>query len=194
MNNKNCLVIFCKNPDTQKVKTRLAKEIGKEKAVEIYKKILDEIITKNKNSDYDLILYIKGDENYFSKYNLLTKQQVEGDLGKKMLTCFEDELKNYDKVVIVGSDMPEIDTKMIDNVFKKLDEFKLVFGPAYDGGYYLIAQKKPLDVFIDKWSHANGMRQTLDIALNKKYKFYLLEEKRDIDTKNDLEYYDEFNY
>ena len=82
---------------------RLARKIGEDKARKIYKQLLDFNIKIHSRASYDFIVYVQGDIDYFSTVD--TKRQMGADLGEKMMTAFKEQLKYYNSVAIVGSDL-----------------------------------------------------------------------------------------
>jgi len=114
--------------------------------------------------------------------------QSEGDLGIKMKKAFNHVLQIHSKAVIIGSDCPEISSEIIEDAFKKLDEFDCVIGPTTDGGYYLLGMKKfnPLLFENIEWSTDKVFKQT-QMKLNEAQQNYsLLVTLTDVDTIDDL--------
>lgn len=188
--NKYALIIFTRNPEFGKVKTRLAKSIGNEKALEIYLKLLSHTnqITKNLGCDKYVFYSEKinmtdiWDNNIFFKLN-----QYGEDLGIRMHNSFKDIFnKGYQKVIVIGSDVFEINQTHIEKAFKLLDINDIVIGPAVDGGYYLLGMKEMFEkIFYNKkWGSNSVLNDTLMDISNKK--FHLLEQLNDIDTIEDL--------
>jgi uncharacterized protein len=188
----NCLIIFAKDPIIEPVKTRLAALTGETRARELYKKFLDMLIKNHKAKDYDVFYFVLGDIAYFEERGCQIHKQSNGELGEKIGAAFGQMLKDYKKVILIGSDLPTISEEDVQAALKVLDEKEIVIGPAADGGYYLIGLKRMLDVFgLEKWSHAKVLEDTLKIINQKGYSYGLLEEKRDIDTLDDYAYYRE---
>ena len=94
----------------------------------------------------------------------------------------------YEKIVLIGSDLPEISKEIILEGFNKLEQNELVFGPADDGGYYLIGlSKMNAAPFENKpWSQPNLLETTIEELSSSNLKFSLLENLNDIDTFEDL--------
>ncbi len=147
------VLIFSKAPVSGEVKTRLAKDIGSEAALNVYKAMLKTICQKLSCSSTNEIVwdcYLSAskdlDHPFFSElisdYGLNTHLQSGGDLGKKMQTAMSDLLNHYEKVVIVGGDAISISAEMIEAVFQALDHSDVSLVPAQDGGYIAIAVKK----------------------------------------------------
>ncbi|MFB0925737.1 MAG: glycosyltransferase, partial [Vicingaceae bacterium] len=85
--------------------------------------------------------------------------------GDRMSNAFENGFKQgYEKVILIGSDLPEISPSIIQEGFDKLEKSEVVFGPAEDGGYYLIGMKKSRKfIFENKpWSETGLLEITLD--------------------------------
>ena len=142
MNAKKALIILTKNPDLGKVKTRLAKTIGDEKALEVYKKLVLHTykITANLNVD-KFVFYSDNIEAYdIWDANLFIKALQQGsNLGDRMNAAFEHVFNlNYKSVCIIGSDCYELNADIIDTAFSQLEATNCVLGPTFDGGYYLL--------------------------------------------------------
>ena len=142
MNAKKALIILTKNPDLGKVKTRLAKTIGDEKALEVYKKLVLHTykITANLNVD-KFVFYSDNIEAYdIWDANLFIKALQQGsNLGDRMNAAFEHVFNlNYKSVCIIGSDCHELNADIIDTAFSQLEATNCVLGPTFDGGYYLL--------------------------------------------------------
>ena len=187
---KNLLIIFTRNPELGKVKTRLAKAIGEENALTIYKTLLDrtERTTRNLSCDKAVYYSVKIREHDIWDASIYQKHQQHGDdLGVRMHNAFFEAFNNnYDKVVIIGSDLYDLNPSHINEAFKALDKNDIVIGPAHDGGYYLLAMKSLYSqVFKNKnWGTSTVFKGTLKDLKNKD--FYLLETLNDIDVYNDL--------
>lgn len=186
---KKLLIIFVKNIKLGKVKTRLAKSIGNEAAFEVYKELVN--ITENETNNLTIDKRI-----YFSDAVVETKWQNDFktiqygiDLGERMQNAFADGFNlGYEDIILIGSDLPDISNVIIESGFKALEKIEVVFGPAEDGGYYLVGMNKLHSfIFEDKpWSQPH----LLDVSLNELNKnnvgFSLLEILNDIDTYEDL--------
>jgi len=184
------LAIFAKVPQLGKVKTRLAKDIGDSEALRVYTGFLEKLISEHSNQEYKLIVYFASDEKEMDKYYSSIKVQKGKDLGERLFNCFETELSDFDKVIVIGSDHPTISSSDILEAFSVLDSNDVVIGPAEDGGYYLIGMKQFHDLFEGiAWSTSEVLKQTLEKC--KDLNAGLLEKKFDIDTSEDLKRYQE---
>jgi rSAM/selenodomain-associated transferase 1 len=118
--------------------------------------------------------------------------QQGGDLGERMAEAFRELFaEGADEVLLIGSDIPQIDSFLIAGYFQALQAYDVVIGPAADGGYYLIGFTRKSfeeDLFerID-WSTERVYRQTLERARKQGLSVHSGRTLRDIDTYEDLE-------
>lgn len=187
---KNLIIIFTRNPELGKVKTRLAKTIGNESALNIYKFLLNhtEITIRGINCDKAVYYSIKVRNNDIWDKTVYQKHQQRGnDLGERMHNAFREAFsKGYKKVVIVGSDLYDLEAKDINYAFEQLSKCDVVIGPAVDGGYYLLGMKiMHSQIFQNKdWGTSTVFQSTINNLQNKRV--FLLDELNDIDTYDDM--------
>lgn len=183
-------MIFTKNPEAGKVKTRLAKDLGNDKALEIYKFLLyhSHKVTAplkiNKEVHYSSNI---PESDLWSTGSFEKKLQIEGDLGEKMEAAFQQGFKNaYRKIIIIGTDMFDISSEDIRNAFQELDKHDYVIGPAEDGGYYLLGMKSlNSDLFKNKeWSTSSVFEDSIKDMRQAEVK--VLPVKNDIDVLDDI--------
>lgn len=202
----NALIIFLKYPEPGKVKTRMAKALGDEKACAIYKSLAEGVIknifSKNSRTFNVHIFFTPADKKNEIKdwlKPLLNNDQgvdtrhipQEGnDLGERMFNAFQQILqeKRYKKTIIIGTDCPGIDTSLIEDAFEVLKEKDIVIGPCKDGGYYLLGMSGlVLDLFVDiDWSTDRVFDQTMKKINNNNLSYGILKTLADIDTREDL--------
>lgn len=173
-----------------KVKTRLAKDLGNEKALEIYNFLLDHSAKFTASVNASKQVYYSDTINKDDIWNneiYAKKSQSGDDLGERMLNAFKDGFADgFEKIIIIGSDMYDIDTKDIDNAFRELENHEYVTGPALDGGYYLFGMKSlNSKVFKNKqWGTSNVLKDTLKDLKGEDVK--LLDTRNDIDLLEDI--------
>ncbi|KAA9345914.1 TIGR04282 family arsenosugar biosynthesis glycosyltransferase [Adhaeribacter soli] len=141
MNQENALIIFVRNPELGKVKTRLAATIGEENALRVYKELLRHTRDITQNLPVRKLLFFTGspDPAFWPSEIYEPYRQEEGDLGFRMEKAFEQAFaEGGRKVIIIGSDCHELQEENISEAFEKLNSHKAVIGPAADGGYYLL--------------------------------------------------------
>ncbi len=186
---KEVLIIFIRNPEIGKVKTRLAKTIGNNAALQLYKLLLQHTFEATQNINYDKIVYyseaIEKNDIWDASYQ--KKIQQGNDLGQRMYHAFETVFKaGYKKAVIIGSDIFDLTPAHIKEAFTMLNTYDTVLGPAEDGGYYLLGMKQlHPGIFKEKtWGTATVLAETLKDL--KGIKTHFLETLNDIDTYEDL--------
>ena len=187
---KELLIVFTKNPKLGKVKTRLARDIGETKALEIYKLLIKKTVEATKNLQLDVEVHYSEEINthdFWENDIFYKKSQVGNELGERMEAAFKQGFENnYTSIVIIGSDLPDLSQKVIEEAFFDLKNYDVVLGPAKDGGYYLLGMKSlHSKVFNNKqWGTGTVLKSTLTDLKNKNVK--LLEILNDIDIYDDL--------
>ncbi len=162
-----CLAIFAKEPIPGRVKTRLARHIGAERAAQVYAHLLDYTRTvADALAGADRIVFYADAPpavHPFAGAAYRVGQQLGGDLGARMHGAFaECAAAGYERVVLIGSDCRALTTDLLATAFRQLDTHDAVLGPATDGGYYLIGLRAPQPtLFADvTWSTAQVLPQT----------------------------------
>ena len=189
--NNNLIIVFVRTPELGKVKTRLAKAIGDQAALTIYKLLLKHTATVLHELSFDKVVYYseKIENNDFWKASLFEKKLQKGaDLGERMQQAFETAFdRGYKKVLIIGSDLFDLTSSIITSAFEALETYDISIGPSLDGGYYLLGMKKlQPEVFKNKkWGTDSVLKHTLQDL--KKQKIKLLKALNDIDTLEDLQ-------
>lgn len=183
------VIIFVKNIKLGTVKTRLAKTIGDHGAFEVYTQLVKLTEKATQNLSIDKRIYFSNDVEADLWSNEFKTVQKGKDLGERMYNAFKDGFEaGYKYVVLIGSDLPDISSETILKGVNALNTYPIVFGPAEDGGYYLIGLSKLIkSIFENKpWSQPKLLEYTT-IELEKAgLKYELLETMNDIDTYEDL--------
>ena len=193
---KNLLLVFTRNPELGKVKTRLAKTVGNATALKIYTFLLKrtrDIVVKV-SADKAVYYSVKVRENDIWDASIFQKhQQVGEDLGIRMLHAFKNGFKaGYEKVIIIGSDLYDLTSETIENAIIALENNEVVIGPAEDGGYYLLGMNSLEEkIFKNKdWGTETVRKDTLKDLKDKKV--FLLGELNDVDIFEDIEHHPAF--
>ena len=194
--NNNGLVFFLRFPEEGKVKTRLAESIGNKHATELYRCFIEDMAETIKNIDTEIIINFTPKEKeeemrQLIGCNFLLLPQIGYDLGRKMMNAFYDAFKmGYEKVILIGSDIPDIDEEIIETAFEKLNSHNVILGPCFDGGYYLIGFDRDsfhYDIFDEiKWGSDSVLQHTIEIIKEDGLEVVLLPELNDIDDFEDL--------
>lgn len=192
MKDKKLLLIFVKNPERGKVKTRLAKTVGEDKAYQTYLKLLSftiEIAGEVQAQKQIWYSSFVDESDDLGGPDFEKKLQKGANLGERMLNAFQEAFdEQFEKVVIIGSDCPDISPEIVEGAFAELDKEDVVIGPSEDGGYYLLGLRKLVpEVFRDiSWSTESVYPETVQVLKNKDMSFGKLPTLNDIDTEEDL--------
>jgi hypothetical protein len=188
---KNILLIFIRNPELGRVKTRLARTLGDAEALRIYLLLLDKTQQAALGCEAERWLFYSdfADENDAWEQDLFEKKvQSPGDLGERMESAFRMAFEaGAPKVVIIGSDCPQLSGAALNEAFAALDTADFVLGPVPDGGYYLIGMKTfAPGVFRDiEWSTETVREKTIEKIRSTGKSWTLLPMLMDVDTEAD---------
>lgn len=161
------MLIFTRNPELGKVKTRLAASIGDKAALAVYKELLlhTKTITETVKAVKAVYYSEAIEQNDIWVESVFGKNLQQGDdLGERMKNAFEEGFRQgFEQLVIIGSDVYDISTSDLEKAFEHLETSDYVIGPAEDGGYYLLGMKKlNHEIFRDKdWGTSTVYEQTL---------------------------------
>ncbi|MET7029680.1 TIGR04282 family arsenosugar biosynthesis glycosyltransferase [Sediminicola luteus] len=195
-NQKNLLLIFTRNPELGKCKTRLAAKVGDHTALEIYTFLLEHThnITKEVRAAKEVHYSEKIWENDIWENTHYHKKAQKGkDLGERMLNAFKEGFEaGYENIIIIGSDMYDLSSDDLNTAFEELHITDFVVGPAEDGGYYLLGMTKiKASLFKNKaWGTNTVLKSTLNDLKNESVK--LLKIKNDVDLYEDIQYIEAF--
>jgi rSAM/selenodomain-associated transferase 1 len=188
------LVIFARAPQFGRVKRRLASEIGTTAATRFYRLALDrQIRLMARDRRWTVWLFVTPDSArdhpaWRSVARARVRSQGAGDLGRRMKRPFR--LLPAGPVVLVGSDIPAMTPRHIAHAFALLGHHDLVFGPASDGGFWLVgargARPLPHSLF-DKvrWSTKHALADTLG-TIPAEYTIGTADTLDDVDDARDL--------
>ncbi len=191
--NERGLIVFIRNPEKGKVKTRLANSVGDDQALKIYKSLLNhtrkvvEAVDCKRFLFYSVRIHEKDgwSDNHFDKY-----LQKGDELGIRMQNAFKTLFDNgIEKAVIVGSDIARLSPEIIENAFQSLDKTDFVMGKALDGGYYLLGMKSPTPSLFKNmvWSTSKVAEETIHRIHQLGKCVSLVESLSDIDFIEDWE-------
>jgi rSAM/selenodomain-associated transferase 1 len=192
MNSDTLLMVFAKNPVLGTTKTRLAHSVGDQKALEIYKFLLQYTAYIALEADCDRQVHYSSYTDYedmFPNESFTKTVQPNGELGTRMYRAFEQAFhKGYKKVAMIGSDCYELSTDLIDTALTTLQNTNFVLGPATDGGYYLLGMRQlEYAIFRNKqWSTPRVYHDTLIDLEVLNYSYAELPVLSDIDYVDDI--------
>lgn len=192
----SCIVLFVKPPVPGKVKTRLARDIGIEAACALYRTLADRAVAAAVATGLTLYLCHDGDDTTLLPHNWKAAAntcilQHGDDLGERITNAFRTLFSDgHDQMVLIGSDIPGLDSNYLCDAFNLLKSNDLVIGPAVDGGYCLIgfhaSTFTPALFQQIPWSSDQVLTLTLANAEAAGLSTALLPPLRDIDTLTDL--------
>ncbi|WP_338874568.1 TIGR04282 family arsenosugar biosynthesis glycosyltransferase [Spirosoma sp. SC4-14] len=190
---ENHLIIFVKNPIAGQVKTRIARTVGNERAVEVYQHLLQHTQQITQSIPCHKVVYYGDFINTNDGWNGYEKQiQTGNDLGQRMLNAFREQFAAAsadDHVVIIGSDCLAITPAHIQQAFDVLKTADVVIGPATDGGYYLLGTNRFYPFLFENmpWSQPELFELTELAILQHSLTFECLEQLTDIDEWDDYQ-------
>lgn len=200
----NCrLLLFTRYPEAGKTKTRLIPKLGAEGAAQLQKRLTERVVLQTnllaQRLGIKTVVHYAGDSremmmSWLGSMNCV--EQVDGDLGQKMRSAFEHTFADgAETAVLIGSDIPDITTDLLQQAFTSLLTKEVVIGPSKDGGYYLIglvakqsAQLIPLLFEKMHWSTAELFATTMHRLGKAGYDVAILPTLRDIDLPTDLSF------
>ena len=163
------MLLMLKAPVEGQVKTRLAREIGASAAMRAYKILVEHQIRQVPSEWFVQICYAPREAAAMMRewlgegFDFLP--QSNGDLGQRLTAAVDRHfLNNPSPLIVIGGDCPYLNCEMFLKVNKQLDVVDAVLVPAVDGGYCLIALRKPqANVFYAiRWSSETVMAETRD--------------------------------
>ena len=194
------IATFAKTPGLSQVKTRLAEDIGKDKAEEFYNlsvKATEEMLLelKHKLRNNIEVYWALAEENgvnntMWSKFEAVWTG--EGDLGKRLFNISDKLLKKHDNVILIGTDSPQLNSELLSQVIDILNKGSedCVIGPAYDGGFYLFGctNSIPEQIWTSvTYSKANTLKQLLNRLKEQNIPYSLMKYIGDVDEEGDLQ-------
>ena len=195
---ETALVVMARYPQVGTTKTRLARTIGAEEVVRLYRAFLIDLVHKFAGQAYELYwAYTPAEVDYLSFLGTLAPSLLEHmhafpqqgrDLGARLHHVFRwTHDRGYQATIVISSDSPHIGLHIVTQAQVALDTADVVLGPADDGGYYLIAMRRPYDVFSGiPMSTCLVAQQTIELAASQGLKVSTLEPVFDIDELPDL--------
>jgi hypothetical protein len=189
----SAILVFVRAAEAGRVKTRLAAAIGAEGALRVYRRLAEHTVREARAVDAELRIHFTpadrelqvrawlGDARYLP--------QAGGDLGTRMEAAFRAAFADgAERVVIIGSDLPDLSAALLRDAFAALDTYPAVLGPARDGGYYLLGMRAPIPGVFDgvPWSTPEVLTLTLERLRAAGIEPALLATLSDVDEVGDL--------
>lgn len=193
---KDVLIIqFAREPVPGMVKTRMLPELSPEQACELHRELVfwtAKILAASGVGDVELSVAGNTGSPLFQQCTALGVQAVRrqsgSDLGERMYGALAEGLSRYSKVLLVGSDSPQIDRSYLEGAVTALDDNDVVLGPAEDGGYVLIGLRSVDRRWFEDivWGVETVYAETVRQLELTQAKWQALPVLRDIDRPEDL--------
>lgn len=191
------LGVFVKAPLPGRVKTRLAADVGPTRAAAMYRRLGRQVVEATVSDDYaTAVWYLPRGEGRLVRYWLRGlgvsrfHAQTGDTLGDRLHAALARHFREgAQRVLIIGSDCPAVDRRLIGEAFAALGEHDVVLGPACDGGYYLIGMNAVHDALFRgiRWSSTAVLGETLAVARGLGLSHHRLRPLRDVDTISDAQ-------
>lgn len=194
------VVVMARYPTPGQTKTRLARTLGDDKTVHLYRAFLSDLALHHANQPYTLCwTYTPDDVDYQTLIETLASSvpvqhmryfpQQGADLGERLHYAFHRAHdQGYHNTIVIGSDSPQIRPETIAYARAALNEADVVIGPSDDGGYYLLGMKRPYDVFTNiPMSTSSVTAMTIEAAQRQGLRVQSIETLFDVDEMPDLE-------
>ncbi len=201
--NLESVILFTRFPQPGKVKTRMINRLGPQDAAELHRKMTEQVIHRVQPALQSRkiqlqVYYYGGSQQEMTDWlgkNYTFCPQQGNDLGRRMAHAFARTIRQgAERILLIGSDCPDIDAGIITSGLAKLHSHDLVLGPAADGGYYLIGLCAGGSEYVSlfnniDWGTDQVLEQTLTQAKMDGLSYTLLSKLNDIDRPEDLDYF-----
>lgn len=195
MEKERSLIVLARYPEYGKVKSRLAKKLGKQKSLEVYTQLFSNTAKVCAAIDAQKYLFLRGlgDPQYHGYSNFEIHPQLNLDLGTEMKHAMHAMI-DTSLCVLIGTDIYDIEANDIEEAFERLASSDVVLGPASDGGYYLIGWRKKCSFLFEgiEWSMESVLAKSCEMLRLNKFSYSLLNVRNDLDTFADYQAYMRF--
>lgn len=185
------------------MKTRLARDLGDERTLELYQAMVHDTLQSIGRSTKDLEIEVLWAPAASANRETLARafpdrplaMQTGETLGDRLAMAFSERFffHRTQKIIAIGVDDPALDREALDHAFALLDSCEWVMGPASDGGYYLIGCRAAAftsEIFMNmEWGSETVASTTLARIRNWMSCVAVLPERRDLDVVDDLRQY-----
>lgn len=189
------VLVFAKYPEAGRCKTRLAKAVGDEQALRIYRALLDHTLAVVRDTPFTKVLVADppvhvADGADWAPGMDAYRGQAAGDLGARLVQAFTESFAGCArKVIVIGCDCPQLSKDSLVSAFTALEDVDTVLGPTVDGGYYLLGLKESRPSLFQgiPWSTGQVFEKTLNILKFQSLSYISLDTFSDVDTLEDYE-------
>ena len=191
------IIVFTRYPEAGSVKTRLAPVLGAHGAADLHRQMTEHIVARVRRicESRGVLFEVRYDGqsriamNRWLGHAITYRKQESADLGERMNAAFRQAFYGgSERVLLIGSDCPGITGDLLERGLDALGDRDAVFGPAADGGYYLVGLKRMCpELFSDMtWGTSDVLERTLERASAMNLSLCLLDRLHDVDRPEDL--------
>ena len=195
------VLLFTRYPEPGRCKTRLIPALGRDGAARLHREMTHRILAQltrlaaihphfleihhDGGTEDQMRSWLGADRHY--------RPQGDGDIGCRMQAAIVRHLGRMQRLLLIGSDCPDLTADIMEEAFMALATHDLVLGPAFDGGYYLIGtRQESSDIFCRAlfqdipWGTDSVYPTTITRAEQHRLRCHTLTRLHDIDTPADL--------
>ena len=193
---KQCILLFVKYPEKGLVKRRLSEHLEEDFVVALYKSFVLDHLERVEEVGTPFFICFFPEERKEDFVSWLGRDyeympQTGNDLGWRMMNCFREAFsQGFDKVILTGSDSPDLPPAFPNEAFRSLGTHDTVLGPAFDGGFYLIGFRRDSflpDVFKGiSWGAETVFQETMARLEKGERTVHVLPVWHDVDRVDDL--------
>jgi rSAM/selenodomain-associated transferase 1 len=199
------VLLFTRYPEPGQCKTRLIPALGQNGAADLHQRMTQLILAQLTRlaaiHPHHLEIHYDGGTKELMRSWLGTdfhyRQQTAGDIGCRMQTAISRHQGRMQRLLLIGSDCPNLTAEILKEAFIALNTHDLVLGPAFDGGYYLIGTRQESSESICRtlfqdipWGTDTVYPITKNRAEQHQLRCHTLTRLHDIDTPADLRHLD----
>jgi len=192
-------MVFLRYPEPGKVKSRLAADIGRQPAADLYARLVRRTLGvvgdfQRTRSRLRVLLFYDPPESeeavkqgYPGPWQFVA--QAGCDLGERMAHAFRDaQGRGWQHAVLIGTDIADLQLTDLEDGFQALEEGQAVLGPAADGGYYLIGLNRPCEAVFQSqaWGSESVFERTRATLGTRGFSVKILKQRTDVDREEDL--------
>ncbi len=188
---KPTLIVMVKEPRPGRVKTRLGRDIGMVPAAWWFRHQVRGLLARVRDPRWQVVLAVAPDvaglRSRVWPADLPRRPQGRGDLGARMARMLR--AADGAPACVIGADIPGVTRARVAEAFAALGDHDAVFGPAPDGGYWLVGLKHPAKQPLGfmkgvRWSSEDALADT--IATLPDYRIARIATLQDVDTVDDM--------
>ena len=187
------LGMFAKYWQPGQVKSRLAATLDEQRAAKVQRLFVEALVARLAKVADRRVLTFSPPERHAEFLHVAgldwdLQPQASGDLGERMRHFFATSLDQADRVVLIGSDSPDLPTEHIRAAFEALQGHDVVLGPAADGGYYLVGAARRVPPIFEgiAWSTPEVWPQTIEHLCTAGLAWHELPTWYDVDDEQSL--------